>query len=117
MILRPTYAPDGIQVYASDPSLPVHHTPAPGQAPACGCQHHAPAATPVYAPATVPVQRPSLAPYIAGGIGAVTAVAVVGVIAIGLLLAFAASALALAVVVAVLRSLLNPPTADRTRRR
>ncbi|WP_182442005.1 hypothetical protein [Streptacidiphilus sp. PB12-B1b] len=119
MFLRPINVPTANDLYQPAANLPAPQPPAT-TAPACNCQHHttpapyAPTA-PFYAPAPAPVPtpRPSLAPYIAGGIGAVTAVAVVGVIAIGLLLAFAASALALA----VLRSLLNPSPTDRTRRR
>jgi hypothetical protein len=123
MGLRPTFAPGSNTVYtitqAAAPlpaPLPVEqHT---GHGPACACQHQ-PAPYAQAAPVVVQAPpRPSIAPYVAGGIGAVTAVAVVGVIAVGLLLAFAVGALSLAVLTAVLRSLLATTSQpDRTRRR
>jgi hypothetical protein len=114
MGIRPTYAPGSNQPYVITGHQPVPVAP-PAHQQVCACPDHAPAAPAYHAPAPVPAPRPSLAPYVAGGIGAVVAVVAVGVIAIGLLLAFAVSALALAVVAAVLKSLLNS-TQDRTRR-
>ena len=116
MGIRPTFAPGSNRVYT------IAQTPPPAPVPV-----HAPAtlptnyqqAQPHYAPpAPIVVQapRPSVAPYVAGGIGAVVAIVTVGAIAIGLLLAFAVSALALAVVAAVLKSLLNSTQDHRTRR-
>jgi type IV secretory pathway VirB2 component (pilin) len=110
-MLRPRY-PDPVYTVTTVPASAPVSAPMVPPAPACACQHHAPAAhtAPVqYAPAP----RPSIAPYVAGGIAAVGGVAVIGVIAIGLLLAFAVSALSIAVVAVVLRTLLTPPQQNR----
>ncbi|MEY9875994.1 hypothetical protein ABH931_005501 [Streptacidiphilus sp. MAP12-33] len=114
MGIRPTFAPGSNQPYVITQTPPPAPLPVPVQqptAPAPANYQQQPAtyyAPP--APVIVRAARPSVAPYVAGGIGAVVAVIVAGAIAIGILLALAVASVAVKGLVNSLKE--HGPTRD-----